>query len=176
MSVCTTARADMMASGLYLVLAGAVLLSRWWIGAAYAVPLLLFAQYVLILAVPVRPDRVGRARKRVLPGTLAFVLATVVAFAFVYRFHGLRDVASGAVTHSWGACLAFSAMKWATIGHSGLAPLADLRFLAASEAVLGVLSWPLLGFLAWHWGRKAFGNDRVRQGEPVRSDEGRNDL
>jgi hypothetical protein len=63
----------------------------------------------------------------------------ILVFSGIYLGHGLEGIKSGE-TFVHKTALYFSIITWTTVGYGDLTPLADIRLIAAAEALLGNIS------------------------------------
>ncbi len=74
----------------------------------------------------------------------------MLAFAFLYWHAGLISP-NGEVVHDGEAALYFSIVTWTTLGYGDYHPAGAVRYLAASEALLGYTFMGLLVAVTYGW-------------------------
>jgi hypothetical protein len=76
---------------------------------------------------------------------------TLLSFSIVYQFYGVIDTASGEITQRHLTSIYFSITTWSTLGYGDFRPVAEVRLLTSFEAILGVLSIPLIFTMIWKY-------------------------
>ncbi len=137
---------------LYFVLAIFVFLSSYFLVCAYLFPFLLFSQYALLIwMIPLNLNWSRGLYSRLFWKSVFLFCVTILSFSLVYRFYGIIDTASGEITKRYLTSLYFSITTWSTLGYGDFRPVAEVRLLTSFEAILGVLSIPLIFTMIWKY-------------------------
>lgn len=137
---------------LYLVLAVLVFLSGYCLVCAYLFPFLLFFQYALLIwMIPLNLNWSRGLYSHLFWKSVLLFCITLLSFSLVYRFYGVIDSATGEITQRYLTSLYFSITTWSTLGYGDFRPVAGIRLLTSFEAILGVLSIPLIFTMIWKY-------------------------
>jgi hypothetical protein len=113
------------------------------------IPTLLIQAIISVCFAWLLVKRPGRAAKiGTIIGAVTAFLIVIFSYAGLYRHFGLVN-AGGATTQDAFDCLYFSLVTFTTLGYGDFLPIADARFIAASEALVGyVLMAALIAIFA----------------------------
>jgi len=137
---------------LYLLIAVLVFFSKFSIVFAYLLPLVLFLQYtIFIWMIPLNLNWSRGLYSHLLWKSILLICGTVFSFSVVYQFYGVIDSATGKTINNYLTSLYFSVTTWSTLGYGDFKPVDSMRLLTSFEAILGVLSSPLIFTMIWKY-------------------------
>ena len=137
---------------LYLVIAILVFCSRIFLPCAYLLPFVLLLQYtIFIWMIPLNLNWSRSLYSHLFWKAILLFCVTVISFAIIYRFYGIVDSARGITVKSYLTSTYFSITTWSTLGYGDFKPVPSLRLLTSLEAILGVLSIPLIFTMIWKY-------------------------
>ncbi len=137
---------------LYLLIAILVICSRFSTVCAYLLPLVLFLQYTMFVwMIPLNLNWSRGLYSHLFWKSILLFCVTVFSFSFVYWFYGVVDSATGTTVKCYPTSLYFSVTTWSTLGYGDFRPVPSVRLLTSLEAILGVLSIPLIFTMIWKY-------------------------
>jgi hypothetical protein len=150
--VVAMAMLESLALVFYIILIAVVYSTKYYYLTSYFIFPILIIQYVLIIwMIPLNLNWSENLYSHLLRKSIMLFFSTIMSYTFVFYFRGIIDIENLKVTYDMYDALYFSIINWATVSYSDFKPIYELRLVAGSEAVLGILSIPLIFAMIWKY-------------------------